>query len=86
MRLVIRRGSEASGATCERQAGSHAAPWHRAPAGRRCRDVGGTAVEAFELAVAAPRTEARGNSAAGRSIHGPGRILAARLRDAAAAD
>ena len=41
---------------------------------------GGAAVEAFEVAVAAPRTEARGNLAAGRSIHGPGRILAARLR------
>ena len=38
---------------------------------------GGAAVEAFEVAVAAPRTEARGNLAAGRSIHGPGRILAA---------
>ena len=52
--------------------------------GTACRSTvvgGGAAVEAFEVAVAAPRTEARGNLAAGRSIHGrPGRILAARLR------
>ena len=45
---------------------------------------GGAAVEAFELAVAAPRSGPRGHLAAGRSILGPrpGRPA----RDAAAAD
>ena len=53
-------------------------------AGRPSSAAALTSVEAFELAVAAPRSSPRGHLASGRSIHGPhpGRPA----RDAAAAD